>query len=38
MHPSSTSASKALGSRAWPGTQGRAALRHTEAFLRRWLV
>ena len=26
------------GSHSWPGAQGRAALRRTEAFLRRWLV
>ncbi len=25
------------GSHSWPGAQGRAALRRTEAFLRRWL-
>ena len=26
------------GSHSWPGAQGRAALRRTEAFLRRWLA
>ena len=25
------------GSHSWPGAQGRATLRRTEAFLRRWL-